>query len=93
MRPTELNQLFAAARTLPGVGEKTGKLFDRLLAQQTSAETRVLDVVFHLPHSSIDRRSRPKIRDAQMDQVVTIEAVATEHRPPPPRSRAPRRSS
>ena len=88
MRPTALNPLFAAARTLPGVGDKTGKLFDRLLAQG-SAETRVLDVAFHLPHSSIDRRSRPKISDAQLDQVVTIEAVATEHRPPPPRSRAP----
>ncbi len=88
MRPTALNALFAAARTLPGVGEKTGKLFDRLLADG-GGEARVLDVLFHLPHSSIDRRSRPKIRDAEVDQVVTIEAVVTEHRPPPPRSRAP----
>ena len=87
MRPTALNPLFAAARTLPGVGEKTGKLFDRLLA--SVGETRVVDVMFHLPHSSVDRRSRPKIRDAEVDQVVTIEAVVTEHRAPPARSRAP----
>ena len=90
MRPTALNPLFSPARALPGVGEKTGKLFDRLLGP-TGAEARVLDVLFHLPHSSIDRRSRPKIRDAEIDQVVTIEATVAEHRPPPPRSRAPYR--
>ena len=90
MRPTALNPLFSPARALPGVGEKTGKLFDRLLAPAGS-QARVLDVLFHLPHSSIDRRSRPKIRDAELDQIVTIEATVAEHRPPPPRSRAPYR--
>ncbi|MFN3892612.1 MAG: ATP-dependent DNA helicase RecG [Beijerinckiaceae bacterium] len=90
MRPTALNPLFSPSRTLPGVGDKTGKLFDRLLAPQ-GGESRVLDVLFHLPHSSVDRRARPKIRDAQIDQVVTIEARVAEHWPPPPRSRAPYR--
>jgi ATP-dependent DNA helicase RecG len=90
MRPTELNPLFSSVRTLPGVGDKTGKLFDRLLAG-SGGEARTVDVLFHLPHSSIDRRARPKIHEAQVDQVVTIEAVVTEHRPPPSRSRAPYR--
>jgi ATP-dependent DNA helicase RecG len=90
MRPTVLNPLFSPARALPGVGEKTGRLFDRLLVD-AGAEARVLDVLFHLPHGCVDRRSRPKIRDAQVDQIVTVEAVVAEHRPPPPRSRAPYR--
>jgi ATP-dependent DNA helicase RecG len=90
MRPTALNPLFSSVRTLPGVGDKTGKLFDRLLAG-SGGEARAIDVLFHLPHSSIDRRARPKISEAQVDQVVTIEAVVSEHRPPPSRSRAPYR--
>ena len=88
MRPNVLNPLFSPARALPGVGDKTGRLFDKLLADG-GAEARVLDVLFHLPNNCVDRRSRPKIADAQLDQIVTIEATVAEHRPPPPRSRAP----
>ena len=88
MRPNVLNPLFSPARALPGVGDKTGRLFDKLLADG-GVEARVLDVLFHLPNNCVDRRSRPKIADAQLDQIVTIEATVAEHRPPPPRSRAP----
>ena len=88
MRPNVLNPLFSPARALPGVGDKTGRLFDKLLAD-SAAEARVIDVLFHLPNNCVDRRSRPKIADAQLDQIVTIEAMVAEHRPPPPRSRAP----
>ncbi len=85
MRPALLNPLFAPLRALPGVGPKTGKLFDRLLAQGPE-EARVLDALFHLPHSTIDRRSRPKIAEAERDIIVTLEVVVTEHRPPPGRN-------
>ena len=88
MRPTLLDPLFAPAGTLPGIGPKNAKLFDRLLDKPQGA--RVVDVLFHLPHSTLDRRSRPKIRDAVPGTIVTIEAKVTEHREPPsPRSRAP----
>jgi ATP-dependent DNA helicase RecG len=85
MRPALLNPLFAPLRALPGVGPKTGKLFDRLLAQGPE-EARVLDALFHLPHSTIDRRSRPRIAEAERDIIVTIEVKVTEHRPPPGRN-------
>jgi ATP-dependent DNA helicase RecG len=88
MRPTNLNPLFAPVASLPGVGEKIAQHFKRLLAHG-SDDALVLDVLFHLPHAAVDRRARPKIADAQPDQVVTIEAMVVEHRPPPPRSRAP----
>ena len=65
---------------VPGVGPKTGKLFDRLLDRGEGA--RVVDVLFHLPHSTIDRRNRPKLRDAPRDQIVTIEVTVVEHRAP-----------
>ncbi len=88
MRPSLLDPLFAPAATLPGIGPKNARLFDRLLDKPQGA--RVVDVLFHLPHSTLDRRSRPKIRDAVPGTIVTIEAKVTEHREPPsPRSRAP----
>jgi ATP-dependent DNA helicase RecG len=88
MRPSLLDPLFAPAGALPGIGPKNAKLFDRLLDKPQGA--RVIDVLFHLPQATIDRRARPKIRDAVPGAVVTIEAKVTEHREPPsPRSRAP----
>lgn len=91
MRPALLNPLFASVGTLKGVGPKTGKLFDRLLDSRAE-EPRVADLLFHLPHSVIDRRSQPKIADAEPDKIVMLEVTVAEHRPPPTRhSRAPYR--
>src|SRR5271154_2436514 len=88
MRPSLLDPLFAPAGALPGIGPKNAKLFDRLLDKPQGA--RVVDVLFHLPQATVDRRARPKIRDAIPDTIVTIEAKVTEHREPPnARSRAP----
>ena len=88
MRPSLLDPLFAPASALAGIGPKNAKLFDRLLDRREGA--RVVDVLFHLPQGTIDRRARPKIRDAAPGAIVTIEAKVTEHREPPsPRSRAP----
>ncbi len=89
MRPALLNPLFAAVSSLPGVGPKTGKLFDRLLRDGEPA--RLVDLLFHLPHSGIDRSFRPRISEAPRDQIVTFEAVVVEHRPPKAHSKAPYR--
>ncbi|THD42526.1 MAG: ATP-dependent DNA helicase RecG [Bradyrhizobium sp.] len=88
MRPALLDPLFAPAATLPGVGPKYAKLIDRLLDRPQGA--RVVDVLFHLPYATIDRRARPKIVEATRDAIATIEVRVVEHRPPPsPRSKAP----
>ncbi len=88
MRPSLLDPLFAPAATLPGIGPKNAKLFDRMLDRPQGA--RVVDVLFHLPYATLDRRSRPKIRDAVPGTVVTIQARVVEHRAPQTlRSRAP----
>ena len=80
MRPSLLDPLFAPARALPGVGPKFERLFDKLLDRPQGA--RAIDVLFHLPYAALDRRSRPKIRDAAFNTIVTLEARVTEHRPP-----------
>jgi len=94
MRPDLLNPLFAPVRAMPGVGPKTGKLFDRLLgaAGGAGSEARVIDLMFHLPTSVVDRRARPKIAEAPLDGVALLDITVIEHRPPPTRnSRAPYR--
>ena len=89
MRPSRLDPLFAALTTLPGVGPKLGKLYQRLLARE-DAPARVLDLLFHLPSGTVDRRARPVIRDVVPGSVATISVTVDRHRPPPPnRSRAP----
>src|SRR5664279_224641 len=88
MRPCILDSLFAAAANLPGIGPKNAKLLDRLLTDG-SKSARVIDLLFHLPFTAIDRRNRPKIIDAPLDTIVTLEARVAEHRPPPSRSKAP----
>jgi ATP-dependent DNA helicase RecG len=81
MRPSLLDPLFAEASALPGIGPKTGKLFDRLLGD-SGQPARVLDVLLHLPTSCVDRRNRPKIAAAPLGAVSTLRVRVTEHRPP-----------
>ncbi len=88
MRPAILNALFAPITTLPGVGPKQDRLFQYLLGRDGTP--RIVDLLLHLPASVIDRRLRPKIRDAVPGTMVTIEVTVDRHRPPPPRrGRAP----
>jgi ATP-dependent DNA helicase RecG len=88
MRPIQLNPLFAAVTSLPGIGPRLEKLYARLLGHSDRA--RVIDLLFHLPSGAIDRRARPKLRDVEPDTVVTVVVTVDRHRPPPPhRPRAP----
>ena len=88
MRPSLLNPLFASITTLPGVGPKQERLYRRLLGRDDTP--RIIDLIFHLPTGTIDRRARPKLRDVVPDTVVTVAVVIDRHKPPPPgRARAP----
>jgi len=87
MRPRLLDPLFASLTSLPGIGPKLSKLFARLTDRDPP---RVIDVLFHLPSGTIDRRARPKLRDVVPDTVVTVVVTVDRHRPAPPnRPRAP----
>jgi ATP-dependent DNA helicase RecG len=87
MRPSLLDPLFASLTSLPGIGPKLAKLFARLLDRETP---RAIDLLFHLPAGTIDRRARPKLADVPPDAVVTVAVTVDRHRPAPPnRPRAP----
>jgi ATP-dependent DNA helicase RecG len=88
MRPALLNPLFAPVTSLAGVGPKQDRLFRYLLGREETP--RLVDLLLHLPASVIDRRARPKIRDAVPGTVVTLEVTVDRHRPTPARNhRAP----
>ena len=81
MRPALLNPLFATVTSLTGVGPKQDKLLRYLLGRRETP--RLVDLLLHLPSSVIDRRARPKIRDAVPGTVVTLEVTVDRHRPTP----------
>ena len=88
MRPPILNPLFAAITTLPGIGSKVERLYRRLLGRDEAP--RIIDLAFHLPTGTIDRRAQPKIKDVVPGGVVTVTVTIDRHRPAPPRrARAP----
>ena len=88
MRPSILNPLFADAANLPGVGPENSKAL-RPAVDRWLAPRRVVDLLFHLPTAAIDRRNRPKIADAPLDTIVTLEVRVAQHQAPGPRSKAP----
>jgi ATP-dependent DNA helicase RecG len=89
MRPPALNPLFASLTSLSGIGPKLEALYARLLDRETP---RLVDLLFHLPSGTIDRRARPKLNEVQPGQVVTVAVKVEEHRPAPRnRPRAPYR--
>ena len=91
MRPSLLDPLFAALTTLPGVGPKLEKLYRKLFGREDTP-ARVIDLLFHLPAGTIDRRSRPVLRDVVPGSVATVAVTVESHRPPPPnRPRLPYR--
>jgi ATP-dependent DNA helicase RecG len=85
MRPALLNPLFSPVTGLPGVGPKQDKLLRYLLGRDETP--RLVDLLLHLPSQVIDRRARPKIRDAAPGTLVTLEVTVDRHRPPPPHNR------
>src|SRR5712672_327868 len=88
MRPALLNPLFAPVTSLGGVGPKQDRLLRYLLDREETP--RLVDLLLHLPASVIDRRARPKIRDAVPGTMVTLEVTVDRHRPTPARNpRAP----
>jgi ATP-dependent DNA helicase RecG len=83
MRPTLLTPLFGSVRTLAGIGPKTAELLGRLLGQPEGEEARVVDLLFHLPFTVIDRSEQPGIAKAAEGQIVTLRVRIDRHNAPP----------
>jgi ATP-dependent DNA helicase RecG len=89
MRPSLLDPLFAPLTGVSGVGPKIAPLFDRLVGRD-GHPARVVDLLMHMPGGGVDLSRRPVLRDAPLDQTVTIKVLVEEYRPPlPGRDRSP----
>jgi ATP-dependent DNA helicase RecG len=72
-----LTPLFSPLTTLKGVGSAVGAL----IAKAAGGE-RLIDLLFHLPESYVDRRQRPTIAEARAGQIVTLSVEVVRIEPP-----------
>jgi ATP-dependent DNA helicase RecG len=94
MRPPRLAPLFASARALKGIGPRIEGLLNRLVApRHQGAHARTVDLLWHLPVGLVDRALIPRIADATVGKLATLDVTVMEHRPGGSRrnSRAPYR--
>ncbi len=66
MRPSILYPLFTAIENLQAVGPVNAKKLKKLNI------TRIVDLLWHLPHKIQDRRYMPKIAEAHADVIATL---------------------
>lgn len=76
MRPKILFPLFADISNLNGVGVKTKQVLKNL------AGDKIVNLIYHIPTSIIDRRNMPPIMQMQDGSVVTANVKIEEHIPP-----------
>jgi ATP-dependent DNA helicase RecG len=76
MRPAILNPLFTAPTSLPGIGDRLGKLVEKL------AGSHVVDLLWHLPIGVVDRRHSPMVASLLPGQVATLTLTTIEHHKP-----------
>lgn len=84
MRPSILDPLFVPITSLAGVGPKVGALIEKVVtADLGDRAARAGDLLFVLPHTVIDRRSRPGIAGSAEGQIVTLDVRIDRHQPSP----------
>jgi ATP-dependent DNA helicase RecG len=74
MRPDILNPLFAEVEVLKGIGPALAKPLHRL------GLDRVVDILFHLPVSWIDRKRVETLDEADVGQVIIVALTARDYR-------------
>ncbi|TAK10449.1 MAG: DEAD/DEAH box helicase, partial [Rhizorhabdus sp.] len=74
MRPDILNPLFAEVEALKGIGPAIAKPLRKLALE------RVVDLLFHLPTGSIDRKPVDTLEAEDAGRIVTVRLVPTSYR-------------
>jgi ATP-dependent DNA helicase RecG len=69
--------LFSPLTTLRGVGPTVGALIAKVAGGE-----RVIDLLFHLPESYVDRRRRPTIAQARPGEIATLAVEVVRHEAP-----------
>ncbi|MEO1720604.1 MAG: ATP-dependent DNA helicase RecG, partial [Pseudomonadota bacterium] len=92
MRPDDLTPMFASAESLTGVGPRVAALLKKAVHLPPGVtETRVIDLLWHAPHSVVDRRAEPTLAEATVGTIATFAVRVIKNSGPPRSSRAPYR--
>jgi ATP-dependent DNA helicase RecG len=84
MRPHQLIPLFAAAKSLAGIGPRMEILLKKALRLPPGVgEPRVIDLLWHTPAGVIDRRATPTVAEAVPGTIATLELRVLKHKPAP----------
>ena len=87
MRPDVLTPLFANVSSLHGIGPRIAQTLGRLVGRSnddgTTADARVVDLIWHFAYSVIDRSNQPTVADAVAGSVATIAITVGKHQPSP----------
>jgi ATP-dependent DNA helicase RecG len=75
MRPEILFPLFSPITSLAGVGPRISKLLEKIIG------VHIVDLIWHLPTSFVDRRFSPTVADAPDNTVVTLIVTVMQHNP------------
>jgi ATP-dependent DNA helicase RecG len=74
MRPDILNPLFAEVEVLKGIGPTLAKPLKRLALE------RVVDILFHLPVSWVERRRIESLDEAEVGRIISIRVTPVGYR-------------
>ena len=77
MNADTLAPLFAPLTSLHGIGPAVAGLIAR-----AAGGSRVIDLLFHMPESYLDRSTKPSIRDAKAGTVATLTVEVVRHERP-----------
>ncbi|MGE0224327.1 MAG: ATP-dependent DNA helicase RecG [Acetobacteraceae bacterium] len=77
MQTDPIAPLFAPLTSLRGIGPAVAKLIARVAGGE-----RVIDLLFHMPDSYLDRRAQPTIREARPGMVATLAVEVVRHDKP-----------
>ena len=77
MNADTLAPLFAPLTSLRGIGPAAAGLIAR-----AAGGSRVIDLLFHMPESYLDRSTKPSIRDAKAGTVATLTVEVVRHERP-----------
>jgi len=73
MRPQILYPLFASINSVKGIGSRVHNLLNRLCGE------RVVNLLWHLPHNTVDRTYSPLLINAKVGKICTVKVKITEH--------------
>ncbi len=76
-RPKEIFELFSSLRNLSGVGEKKLKLLEKKIGPY------LINLLFHLPHKSIDRFQNVSLKKVNHGDILTCKVEVVEVNIPP----------